>query len=98
MPRDFLPSIEFVCSDIRGLPLPFDLIHLRAVIEAPLKCALQRSPRAPRSSKPSVLAGMYHWAAKGTFPEKSGGSRSFPIDLSSLWSKPTRIGFRSKRV
>jgi hypothetical protein len=25
-------------------------------------------------------------------------SRSFPIDLSSLWSKPTRIGFSSKSV
>ena len=39
MPRDFLPSVNLVRPDIRGLPLPFDLIHLRAVIEAPQRQA-----------------------------------------------------------
>ena len=35
MPRDFLSGVEFIGSNISGLPPPFDLIHLRAVIDAP---------------------------------------------------------------
>jgi hypothetical protein len=33
--RRWFPGIADVLSNIRGLPLPFDLFHLRAVIEAP---------------------------------------------------------------
>jgi hypothetical protein len=33
--RRWFPGIADVRSNIRGLPLPFDLIHWRAVIEAP---------------------------------------------------------------
>jgi hypothetical protein len=33
--RRWFPGIADVRSNIRGLPPPFDLIHLRAVIEAP---------------------------------------------------------------
>ena len=37
--RRWFPGIADVRSNIRGLPLPFDLIHLRAVIEAPQRQA-----------------------------------------------------------
>ena len=37
--RRWFPGIADVRSNIRGLPLPFGLIHLRAVIEAPKRQA-----------------------------------------------------------
>ena len=37
--RRWFPGIADVRSNIRGLPPPFDLIHLRAVIEAPQRQA-----------------------------------------------------------
>ena len=83
--RRWFPGIADVLSNIRGLPLPFDLFHLRAVIEAP--------NGKPRSIAPDSAARLVPRTEQPTLRKADPGQ---PQWLPQFPSTPQ--GFRARRM
>ena len=75
MVRYFLPRVDLVGSDIRGLPLPLDLVHLRAIKETRQRQATVDGRLADEKTRPA--------AERSVRKLKEFMNLSFPVLLDS---------------